>query len=149
MELELKHLAPYLPYKVKCRSKTTGTVFTITGFNDRKDITTFGDLVMSKFESTQLLLRPLSDLTNEIEIDGKKLIPIHELIIIADGYVSDEENYSYWWYSYINGISQYSVDVHRKIENKLYEWIFDIFGLIKKGIAVDINTVIALDIKKL
>lgn len=134
MELEIKHLAPYLPYKIKGKSKNTGTIFTITGFNDRNSITTYGDLGMSDFEGTQLLLRPLSDLHDYfIPLFNSDNPDIFE-------YLSDEYLKDY-------GIDNTSEILNFRAEylpyglvNLLLKHSFDVFGLIPEGIALDINT---------
>jgi len=130
MKLEIKHLAPYLPYKIKGRSRNTGTMFIITGFNSRNSITTYGDLDMSDFEGTQLLLRPLSDLTKEIEVNGEKFVPIKKfkkttLLKHVSKYPFDFKDLEF---------ERYDVML------LLFQWHFDVFGLIEGGLAIDINT---------
>ena len=123
IELEVKHLAPYLPYKIKGRSRNTGTIFTITGFNDRNSITTYGDLGMSDFEGTELLLHSFSDLKKQ---EFKNLVD--ELDRISFGTFSElflEKN---------------ALKMPYILVEILFENHFDLFGLIEKGLAVDINT---------
>lgn len=67
MNLELKHLAAYLPYQLEmvgCQSKLNPNILD-RWLNDEWEITP--------------MLRPLSDLVNEIEYEGRKFIPIVEL----------------------------------------------------------------------
>jgi hypothetical protein len=144
MELQLKHLAPYLPYQVKGRSKTTGTVFTITGFNDRKDITTFGGLGMSKFESTQLLLKPILQLSDLVET---------EFLNYHAGTEHNKEIINLFCLEFTHSEEKLiNLDL-TTLPYQCAEYIFkngyDFFGLIDSGLAIDINTIIALDIKKL
>jgi len=137
--IELKHLAPYLPYKVKGKSKNTGTVFTITGFNDRNSITTYGDLGMSDFEGTQLLLRPLSYLTKEIDFNGEKFVPIKSFGYDDEYKITFYPNFRYF-YVYRDGI--HVICNQGEMIDKLYEWHFDVFGLIEKGLAISIHDLI-------
>lgn len=82
----------------------------------------------------RLALRPLSDLTKEIEHNGEKFVPIEWL----------EDKY-------------YTLDLHKECKSifedsrwlttcswlliqHLQNWHFDVFGLIEKGEAININT---------
>lgn len=158
MELEVKYLAPYLPYKIKGRSRTTGTIFTITGFNDRNSITTYGDLGISDFKGTQLLLRQLSCLSEEIEVNGQKFIPIVELLKFKySNWYKEKEDTRYAKIDFDNTSAWFSVQANFDIKviffkddifsypdywiiQKLAEWHIDFQCLIGKGLAVDINT---------
>jgi len=129
---ELKHLAGYLPYGLK----------TLTGWNNIEEIIGFKDetyfikggnvYAYGDIQDCKPILRPLSDLTKDIEVDGDKFEPIVELksqcgIIIArelDNLVK-YKNYG---------------DMPFWVIQKLYEWHFDIHNLIENGLAIDINT---------
>ena len=67
------------------------------------------------------ILRPLSDLPKEIEVNGEKLVTL---------------DYFACFLEFEYGIN--SIDY--KYAQKLFEWHFDVFGLIDKGLAIDINT---------
>ena len=82
-----------------------------------------------------LCLRPLSDLTKEIEHKGEKFVPIDELNNIGD---AECDRYN----DYFN--EENISDVNWLLEpfiifQKLIEWHFDITGLIEKGEAIDVN----------
>ena len=84
------------------------------------------------------LLRPLSDLTKEIEHGGEKFVPIEWLLDNRD---VDAE------YDFISALEDDWASAEDKmifapfsIAQKLFEWHFDVFGLIEKGLAVNINT---------
>ena len=78
MKLELKHLAPYLPYELKYFFK--GSVQEIRTLESGD----LGKIMLEWFnESKKPILRPLSDLTEEIEVNGNKFIPYE------DDYLSD------------------------------------------------------------
>jgi hypothetical protein len=73
MKLELKHLAPYLPYGLKVSKDDWGKTFKMD--SDGTTLNCVGiDFVI--FKQAKPILRPLSDLTKEIEHNGKKFIPI-------------------------------------------------------------------------
>lgn len=77
MRLELKHLAPYLPYKMKF----VIDMYEFTEGNCKHEVRCFtmgNDLSMC-LNYGKPILRPLSDLTKEIEINKKNIIPLIEL----------------------------------------------------------------------
>jgi len=191
MKLELKHLAPYLPYGLKAvceglSGEKTFHIYTI----EHDTITSSGVGLNTALKngftfSVKPILRPLSDLTKEIEHNGEKFIPLLELRSIEQGNWDDGEfflnhtqitdygvrNAEYegpvYWVEWQDGLSQTqsfsfkSNNFHRVwirdrkklggveggiVENqlqlfqKLFEWHFDVFGLIDAGLAIDINT---------
>ena len=110
------------------------------------------------------ILHPLSDLTKEIEHEGEKFVPLLELAAIATVSSSDcwtinnnkdaQHKTAKGYLFYINKSNSDLVlkksdkwqdfdHVSSKlfIYQKLYEWHFDIFGLINTGLAIDINTI--------
>lgn len=115
-KLELKHLAPYLPYGLTgiCTEEFTGieTVYGISYYKGSSDvylITSFDDLDIEYFKP---ILRPLSDLTKK-----------------------EYKN------SFYGNPLDYKIDeLPYKVFIKLLELHFDVFGLIEKGLAIDINT---------
>lgn len=137
MKLELKHLAGYLPYELKYKDIPEG-------FDGVRIlcIKTFGWCL----RHGKPILRPLSDLTKEIEVNGEKFVPIKVLdnsfrplsqdlniyrFLTADLEIDIEtEDYSQV-ISLMDGFN---------IVQKLLEWHFDIYGLIENGLAIDINT---------
>lgn len=100
MKLELKHLAPYLPYDVQVYGSSE--IWTLFGIDRVVDGEIFVNLEngtnpnfnyyreASMFEHS-LILRPLSDLTKEIDVNGEKFVALHELAKLADVDTSDEE----------------------------------------------------------
>jgi hypothetical protein len=127
--LELKHIAPYLEHKVKA----------ITAHKDIVEIEglyTFGDIYSTigdtPFYAINLVLRPISDLTKEIEHNGEKFVPINKLSG-GNGSVS-------FLYDFVKEKTKSIYQVNYWIVEKLFEWHFDIHNLIEKGLAVDINT---------
>ena len=127
-KLELKHLAGYLPYGLKMLANNDFVSpkireLTIDGYqfivNTRKPI-----------------LRPLSDLTKEIEHNGEKFMPIRKFYDMR--HVSESE-LDIWGKELINDIKK-GKEFKLSHFEKLYEWHFDIHRLIEKELAVDINT---------
>lgn len=114
MKLELKHITPYLPYKVKVSS--------IHHLNARNGIGGIEHILTTKNNNFKLHLRPLSDLTKEyLELNNKDSVGRWSLIC----------KYEY----------KYILDcVYYNEMQFLLEHHFDVFGLIEKGLAIDINT---------
>jgi len=87
-------------------------------------------------DEMKLILRPLSDLTKEIEANGSKFVPLDRL---AEWLLNEEPDAlssihdTKAWLEYnLNDIS----NLPYKIVKKLESWHFDIHGLIKRGLAI-------------
>jgi hypothetical protein len=125
MELKLKHLSAYLPYKLKIDTE---------GY--------FYEMVLTSIELTTILekkwkpiLRPLSDLFKQIEFDGEKFVPIEKLHSLFRS--GAEESLD----DFCHRINMPIDFLPRVISEKYMEWHFDYFNLIEKGLAVDFNKV--------
>lgn len=147
MKLELKHLAPYLPYglnfltnknKIKYGEQTSLKSRGFSLDDDGNIVVEFlykDDLIFSnQMKSCQPILRPLT----EIEDYFKKLF-----------FEADEETTKYIDAEYLDTFGDMRIDniMDHKIEyipvgtyNLLLREKFDVFGLIEKGLAIDINT---------
>lgn len=77
-----------------------------------------------EISSCRLILRPLSDLTKEIEHNGEKFVPTKAL--------------SMWDLEGITAIDIPHIPVN--LYELLLKWHFDVFDLIGQGLAIDINT---------
>lgn len=121
MKLELKHLVPYLPYELNMYYEEPIANEPSEWVLAAKYI----DVVIER--QNKPILRPLSDLTKEIEVNGKKFIPVDEILKWCKLYWDENRNISPlrdWRYKDIQ---------------KILEWHFDVFGLIPAGLAIDIN----------
>jgi len=130
--IKLKHLAPYLPYGLKMISKAEGKSAYITTIKRRlKRIETLTPELMEVmiFLNRKPILRPLSDLTKEIEYNGEKFKPSERLAIP----LFDSDMQKYITQGEVAGIPFW-------VSQKYFEWHFDVFSLIEKGLAIDINT---------
>lgn len=84
MKLELKHIAPYLPYNLKLKyvSKYDVDKLSIESIVTLKQINE-GSICVNGYKTNNKsympILHPLSDLTKEIEVNGEKFIPIKKL----------------------------------------------------------------------
>ena len=121
MKLELKHLAPYLPYGLKF-------IDIPEGWNQQRELNTHTiDWLLTDGKP---ILRPLSDLTKS------------ELIELR----FDEGNDTLLWSannveSYKDFIQFYETDLTYSVLVWAYKKHLDVFGLIEKGLAIDINTI--------
>jgi hypothetical protein len=125
-KLELKHLAPYLPYNLK--GNVSDHEYNEHWLNERIETVCFADQVITFSDATDVylaepnetefkpLLKPLSKLKNWNSVDSKT-IQIQLLELSGD----------------VSLLSYQLFEV-------LLENHFDVFGLIEKGLAVDKNT---------
>lgn len=154
MKLELKHLAPYLPYELRIfhsafmfrNNWNENEIGTMVGITDVVELDVLGettfDIVMRRDKDFYKLhdsrghfksiLRPLSDITKEIEINGEKFVPSDKI----NKCTTTGGTYNWFKISEIGNLKY----VNYEVVQKLFEWHFDIFGLIEKGLAIDINT---------
>lgn len=139
--MELKHLAPYLPHGVKVMMND-GLFYWMS---DKGGIVRGEDYLHSVSISDcvrnpcKMILRPLSDLNQEVEIDGVNTIPIKKLgsrystitcMIYKNTIQLD-----------VNDLSSINLLHYMITFEKLCKMHFDLFGLIDNGLAIDINTV--------
>jgi len=127
-KLELKHLAPYLPYGLKVKDIAYSATFGLSLTNII--------LPLKDNEYYKPTLRPLSDL-NESEIDN-----IYTLFIDNRHDIERE-----WIEINVNMLKTEHFSIKWAIDlmpyllmEYLYEHHYDVFGLIEKGLAIDINT---------
>jgi hypothetical protein len=117
-KLELKHLAPYLPYGLRIKGKNLNPT---TLNHDCLD------WVLNRHYKP--ILRPLTDLTKEIEVNGEKFVSINKF-----GLVANEDNMKFI-------ITKVERQYMSYLEMQyLIKWHFDVFGLIPESLAIDINT---------
>jgi hypothetical protein len=137
MNIEIKHLAAYLPYKLRIKYQERNQVMNLgqghsTHWIGIKSVINWQNV---NGEPPKPILRPLSDLTKEIDnTDDLIYSIINELSSVCD---------AYWeWLDSCN-----SVIIPDNLKQAPYELIisllenhYDIYGLIDDGLAIDINT---------
>ena len=160
--LTFNQLAPYLPFGIRGVSKDENLGIELVkgystyGMNNNINLTTNIDDI--DIECFMPILRPLSDLTNEIEHNGEKFIPIYrlaELFLYNDIHNHSlrkfevRDNYILVTFGSQDGVNSTITSVQIKTAlfrmeywqlEKLFEWNFDVFGLIPENLAIDINT---------
>jgi hypothetical protein len=133
MELELKHLAGYLPYGLKCHclglyvedeeENPIPLEVIICGLSNHcVEILGIKKTVTECFFINDVLplLRPLSSLIKEIEVDGKRFVPMVELADIAYCDISDK--------NYKTAQDENSIGVSFNIENDENEFTHQVFA---------------------
>lgn len=125
-KLELKHLAPYLPYEVwgyfpkeKYQFKIKGIGYSQIVDNELIITDTYDEF---RFEDVKPILRPLSDLK-------KREFALY--IPSKCDFDLDFDTEDLTGFNFIELLDEM---------NFLFEHHFDVFGLIEKGLAIDINT---------
>ena len=123
MKLELRHLAPYLPYGLKMKWIEGDMIYKLTRLSTAglACVDENGYRTPFDYEHIKPILRPLSDLSEKIEHEGKKFVPMNKLPRVGVYDVRDLEC------SYLD-------------MQKLFEWHFNVFDLPQK-LWVDINTI--------
>ena len=156
MKLELKHLAPYLLYHLKGIIKNKVVVLDTLHQYSCETVPSVRGFTWCGFENFKPILRPLSYLTKEIEVNGAKFVPImvvfggkdytkydYKINIVSKPILGDYISIS------VDGLGDNIISFGlRTITNNsltydnwqlLLSWHFDLFGLIEKGLAIDFN----------
>lgn len=153
MKLELKHISPYLPYGLNIWYNATKGIIL-----DKMDTSNIRDVILYN-KNYKPILRPLSDLTKEIEHNGERFIPImrifggdtydhdykYEISIVEKPILGERIEIS------VEGLGSpcISFSISNILNNPLYysqwkellEWHFDIFGLHEKNLCVYYNEI--------
>ncbi len=131
MKLEEKHIAPYMPYNVWIIDDVPGGHGMELEGIDRSLNSVIAERANWKYDEVKLILRPLSELTKEIKHNGRKFVP-YETKILVDFMESSND-----WYTLNECNHDISTnDIPYYIIDMLFEWHFDVFGLIPEGLAI-------------
>lgn len=147
MKLELKHLAPYLPYGLKLNYKhfpgdeKARRIATLTGLTKEDGIeTTYDEAEYNGHSYTKGDLINWGDRNNVHDLEVKPILrPLTDLTNdIVSEYFSDmlEDSLEIM----LNHFSIRPLSCKYEEVQFLLEKHFDVFGLIDKGLAIDINT---------
>lgn len=152
MKLELKHLAPYLPFELKLYQPVKGNTYKNGGYYRKRKMTVNNVInTISRQERIKPILRPISDLLDESK-EYFKIIKRKSLWMDCQN--SSYSDFEIQCHELINNTGCISISVNFKRDDENislgfvyndYQWLlenhFDIFGLIEKGLAIDINTI--------
>ncbi len=151
-KLEFKHIAPYLPYGLEVKTEYYDMIVDIKGVED--DYFRVGtnysdkggefDLLSMNSGDSKIILRPLSDLTEEIEHNGEKFVPLN--LLDSDHYPTDYfDRPNQWLYEYIEGWAISKDPSHHLqflpygLVQQLIEWKFNVFNL-PTELFIDVNS---------
>jgi hypothetical protein len=118
MKLELKHLAPYLPYG-------------LNGIHQDRIIDLNPNNLWVFTLNAKPILRPLSDLDLDLwniinDVDGEYYLQLDN----GNVFLTDTCD-----------LNLFEISRTINVLNQLFKNHFDVFGLIKRGLAIDINTI--------
>lgn len=125
-KLTLEHLAPYLPYKLNLLY-SDGSIRELLYLDISGIIPVF-----------KPILRHFSDLSIEINVNGERFVPKHLLIDKYDLKFDEEDDFFLDYYCIGETDSPWT---GYAIIQQLIQWHFDVYGLIEKDLAVDINQI--------
>lgn len=155
-------MAMSLPYGIKTQTIYDSSVWNVNGFSRENGVWLEsyedGDKLYD-FCEVEPILRPLSDLTKEIEHKGEKFVSMTKIMGMEDykhffekwSGLKRPEDWSVidcWWVNTefdkkrkpYEHFSTWHLDrISLSDAMKLIEWHFDIAGLIEKGEAIDVN----------
>jgi len=131
-KLELKHLTPYLPYGLKAVSTQDiqGVLYKEINLTER-----FFSMPTAILTNFKIILRPFSDLTKEITVNNEDFVP-YEHSTFVEAIIANE---------YLKYLCEAKADLSEdrwipySVVQLLFEWHFDVFGLIDQDLAIDIN----------
>lgn len=130
MKLEIKHLAPYLPYELKgfCTDDLQG-VEIMNGLQKISDscIEVISDKEPMDLVYFKPILFPLSSLTKEITINGEKIKIIDKIEILTD------KNHFEYILRFLD-VDSYEILPYWVME-LLFSYKIDVFGLVELGLA--------------
>jgi hypothetical protein len=174
-KLKIEYLAPYLPFKLMFQlfkhqltyGKTdilpmNGLSLDCKGEVNIELLLPNDDIIFSnQIRPVKPLLRPLSDLTKEIEINGEKFVPLIKMVAkchcwmdyYEQGLGKCGEDITSTSSKKIYNVGYGTMKIHWKVDlsylpslrfdymQELFKWHFDLFGLIEKGLAIDYNDI--------
>ena len=168
MKLEIKHLSPYLPYGLKLINIKSGRILTMQYCYKKTDLYIKGIEYTTEFDLSICSFKPLLYKLDYIKLIMGNIIPAEKgysckyffthdkkrgyLSIVVHTYFTDEDvcfypskipdylKFTKAWSKKIVILTDFKIVADFKYLEILLEKNIDVFGLIEKGLAVDINT---------
>jgi len=138
MEIELKHLAPYLPYRVEIYQPNVDGRNTFT-----LDVEGLRIMEVQGFEYFKPILRPMSRLTKELyyELSGKT--ENDSFGFWYGKHNGDNDKREYLYHSGYTSRQYFLCDGYGQFSYKMMDFFFknhfDVFGLIPAGLATELS----------
>ena len=136
MKLKFEDLAPYLPYEIDIMVANSKKKMIL--HNNYSNNYQIWFMTVLDLNYAQPILRPLSDLTNTIFIGEDSFMPLDKLL--KENCFATETMLMEDKLEYIEPLTSINFANYNDIK-KLLSWHFDVFGLIEKGLAVNINDI--------
>jgi len=150
--IELKHLAPYLPYGLNVMHTEKNMMLIISGAYLKANTDKYFTFKLLNWDLKVMsneckpILRPLSDVYSLFTFNDKRISFWLELGVDSSRddlkrlpkqiIIENEIDLKYR----LKGFASYTYFKPSQI-NILFKYHFDVFGLIEKGLAIDINTI--------
>lgn len=131
--LELKHLAAYLPYGLKIEGQTHYEIIEMTGLNSGTVIVNHDTRGWADFYDIKPILRPLFEFD-----DSDDLRKVHEFIGLGK-WCEVYDFYFKAWFDDIANVNKLVLQAPYEIFQYFLANHFDVFELIPAGLAIDIN----------
>ena len=140
--MKLKEIVGYLPYGLMMYGSSE--IWKLIGIDPigvgKEDIGLILENGTGLYDGASILehspiLRPLSDLTKKITVDGEEFVPIS--ILYGGDWALSQGNVN----ALMSNINDEVLNFPYKFIQLLYKWHFDIHGLIERGEAIDMNEV--------
>lgn len=159
MSLSIRELSVYLPWNLRCELPSyTGILYSlqsnsVADFLIEEDGFDYALSPNYYLGEIKPILRPLSDLNKEIEVCGKKFVPLDILFPYDDleyvtysskpGELTLSVTYKMMGEVFTDlVVSRNSIDnCDYGVVSRMAEWHFDLFGLIDRGLAVSVHDV--------
>lgn len=144
MGLELEHLKPYPIGKdgIIVNNPDTRGTYWIAALYATDMILVENDINAGtyeyRFDEVLPILYPKSDLLKYIEHNGESFVPYMRLDRLFD--IDLDADLYYSVKAEDDGYHTINVFTNYQVVQKMLEWRLDLFGLIPKGIAIDVNT---------
>jgi hypothetical protein len=142
MKLELKHLAPYLPYNLKAMVGRIEKDVTLHENYTNNYQVWFMILLGDAQVIAKPMLRPMEHMEREITHKGKTFKPIEELrrMSVTNLYAFADLNEKWHLMLKTKNEGDFFIMHFAALRDILCKWHFDVFGLIEKGLAQPIKT---------
>lgn len=132
MDLEIKYLAPYLPYELKVQGQTHKYIFELGGLDG--EIALLVGTGRVDFFDIKPILQPLSKFG---DIDD--LRKVHEFIGLGK-WCEAYDQYFDAWFNDACSVDKLVLQCPYDVLQYFFSNHYDVFGLIELGLAIDINT---------
>lgn len=134
--MELKDWCKYLPYEVMVQGKGYGDSLTTKTLKEYPSSygTAWVSLEFAMSHKLKPILRPLSQLTEEIKVNGERFVAIDYLWVNVIG--TDSDNFDKEDFYEMISLGMVELLPYKVVE-KLHEWHFDTGKYFEKGEAVE------------